>query len=255
MLPPQIATGVPASELQDVIDGYHRQKPPPVSVTSSPDGPGTFTVIAVFPPDAPDAPKAPNQPGPNQPDGQKPQNAPPPGGADIPNGTSDKQCIPRLIQLGSAVESLDKTQAVAASSMKAAGYGYTLHNACAATLSAFLNEAGIPIKTTLGTGRLADRLATERDWVTVSIGKQQAGDVGVAQNDVHIYLVVDTKGVDQMTVADNQAPVPHPRFASGKDKTPTAYFLRAPDEHAQIAALASQFYPSSDQDTSNLREA
>ena len=69
MIPPQIATGVPASELQDVIDGYHRQKPPPVSVTSSPDGPGTFTVIAVFPADAANAP---NQPGPSPSDGQKP---------------------------------------------------------------------------------------------------------------------------------------------------------------------------------------
>ena len=80
MIPPQVATGVPASELQDVIDGYHRQKPPPVSVTSSSDGPGTFTVIAVLPADAANAP---NQSGPSPSDGQKPHD-PSTGGAGTP---------------------------------------------------------------------------------------------------------------------------------------------------------------------------
>jgi hypothetical protein len=43
----------------------------------------------------------------------------------------------------------------------------------------------------------------------------------------HIYVVARTEGADLMQVADNQAADPHPRFASGHGKTPTAYFLRA----------------------------
>ena len=68
-----------------MIDGYHRQEPPPASVTSSPDGPGTFTVIAVFPPDPQGAG---NQPGPDQPEGQQPRGGPSPrGGATPANGS------------------------------------------------------------------------------------------------------------------------------------------------------------------------
>jgi len=250
---PIVETHVPADELAAVIRDYHRNDPPPLSVSSAPDGQGTFTVTVWFAPGAQDAAK---QPGPNQPEVQKAQNGSSPGAAETQaTGTSDKQCIPRLIQLGSDVASLHQTQAIAANSMKAAGYGYTLHNACAATLSAFLNEAGIPIKPTLAADGLADRLFIERNWVKVAVGKQQAGDVGVAKNNVHIYLVVDTKGVDQMTVADNQAPIPHQRFASGKDKTETVYFLRASDGQTQVAPLASKFFPTADQDTSNLRDA
>lgn len=174
---------------------------------------------------------------------------------------SDKQCVPKLIELGDDVESLHEIQDIAAKSMKAAGYGYTMHNACAATLSAFLNEAGIHIPTTLGAGRLAQRLAG-RGWVKTRIGQQRPGDVGVAQNDVHIYLVVETSGPDQMTIADNQAPTPHVRFATGKGKTPTAYFLTAPDDQAQFRAVAflesanedTGFYPVSDESTADLKE-
>jgi hypothetical protein len=175
---------------------------------------------------------------------------------------SDKQCIPKLIELGDDVESLHKIQDIAAKSMKAAGYGYTMHNACAATLSAFLNEAGIPIPTTLGAGRLAQRLAG-RDWVKMPIGQQKPGDVGVAQNDVHIYLVVETNGPDQMTIADNQAPTPHVRFATGKGKTPTSYFLTAPDDQVRFRTVAflesanedTGFYPASDESTADLKES
>jgi hypothetical protein len=182
---------------------------------------------------------------------------------------SDKQCIPRLIELGSDTESLHRVQDIAAKSMKAAGYGYTLHNACAATLSAFLNESGISITTTLGAGRLAKRLSNERGWDRVTVGSQQAGDVGVAANDVHIYLVIEAKGSDEMIIADNQAPTPHTRFASGKPvngkrKTQTAYFLRAPDNNARFVEFqaaeksdenAQYFYPSDDEDTNQLTES
>jgi hypothetical protein len=179
------------------------------------------------------------------------------------SASNDKQCVPRLIQLGDDVESLHKVQDIAARSMKAAGYGYTLHNACAATLSAFINEAGITVVTTLGAGRLAKRLSDERDWERVSVGNQQAGDVCVALNDVHIFLVVAAKGTDEMIIADNQAPTPHTRFASGKGKTPAAYFLRAPDRQPKLSALRvsaqidqtdQEFYPGEDESTNQLNE-
>src|SRR5262249_29245540 len=111
--------------------------------------------------------------------------------------TTDKECIPLLIKLGSDVESLHRIQDIAARTMKTNHYGYTLHNACAATLSAFLNEAGIPIRTTLGAGRLANRLSEDRGWGRISVGDQKAGDVGVANNNVHIYLVVKAEDSDQ----------------------------------------------------------
>jgi len=174
---------------------------------------------------------------------------------------SDKQCIPLLIQLGGDVESLHRIQDIAAKTMKKNGYGYTMHNACAATLSAFLQAAGIGVKTTLGAGRLARRLRDERHWDRISVGDQEAGDVGVAAGDVHIYLVVKTEGHDEMTIADNQKPTPHSRFASGHGKTRTAYFLRAPEDHAHPMAGresvdedAQDFYPSEDEDTSGLTE-
>jgi hypothetical protein len=179
---------------------------------------------------------------------------------------SDKQCIPRLIELGGDVESLHRIQDVAATTMRRNGYGYTMHNACAATLSAFLQAAGIAVQTTLGAGRLARRLSNERHWDRVAVGNQAAGDVGVAAGDVHIYLVVKTEGRDEMTIADNQKPTPHTRFASGRGKTRTAYFLRAPADHPHpmAAALdtgresveddAQDFYPSEDEDTSGLIE-
>jgi hypothetical protein len=251
---PVIETRIPENELAAVIRDYHRNDPAPLSVTTAPDGQGTFTVTVWFAPDSQIARAVPNA---TQPAGQKLQSNTRPAavGAIPANGSGDKQCIPRLIQLGSDMTTLHQTQAIAANSMEAAGYPHNLHNACAATLSAFLNEAGIPIKTTLNAGNLADRLGKERNWIKVAVGRQQAGDVGVAQKNVHIYLVVDTRGVDEMTVADNQKPVPHARFASGKGATLTAYFLRAPDEQTQVAALASSFFPTGDQDTSMLRDA
>jgi hypothetical protein len=176
---------------------------------------------------------------------------------------TDKKCIPTLIALGSDIESLHRIQDTAAKSMKAAGYGYTMHNACAATLSAFLNAAGISIVTTLGAGRLARRLSEERRWERITVGNQQAGDVGVAANDVHIYLVVEAKGADEVLIADNQAPTPHTRFASGQGKTRTAYFLRASDDQPQLVALQlnegvdqndQDFYPRDDEDTNSLTE-
>jgi hypothetical protein len=41
---------VPAAEVDDTIALYKANVPPPTSVTSAPDGQGTFTITAVFPP-------------------------------------------------------------------------------------------------------------------------------------------------------------------------------------------------------------
>jgi hypothetical protein len=71
-----------------------------------------------------------------------------------------------------------------------------------------------------------------RGWTKISVGQQQAGDVGSTCGEVphhgtdHIYLVLRTLNVDEMVVADNQEPTPHFRFASGNGKSPTTYFLR-----------------------------
>jgi hypothetical protein len=41
---------VSQAEVQGTIDLFEANVPPPTSVTSAPDGDGTFTVTAVFPP-------------------------------------------------------------------------------------------------------------------------------------------------------------------------------------------------------------
>jgi hypothetical protein len=43
-------TQVPASQVNAVMQGFRDNSPPPVSVASQPDGSGTFTVVATFPP-------------------------------------------------------------------------------------------------------------------------------------------------------------------------------------------------------------
>ncbi|PAQ06741.1 hypothetical protein [Mesorhizobium temperatum] len=149
---------------------------------------------------------------------------------------SDGDVIPKLIQIGSDPKCIKKVQAMAAKTMKAIGYKYP-KKACAATLSHFLNEAGINVPVTTGAQNLADRLRVNRHWDRIKVGKQQPGDVGVCYsiaNDVpgadHVYLVVERKDSDLMIIADNQAQgKTHTRYASGKGgKTPTEYFLRAP---------------------------
>jgi len=107
------------------------------------------------------------------------------------------------------------------------------HNGCAANLSALLQLAHIDVQMTLGAGRLAHRLRDQRGWAVVPVGKQEAGDVGVTYDEGgnpgadHIYLVTQVLTKDEMVISDNQDKVVHHRFASGKGKTPTEYFLRA----------------------------
>ncbi len=86
----------------------------------------------------------------------------------------------------------------------------------------------------LGAGKLAKTIEG-RGWARVSVGREQAGDIGVTFDQGlppgadHIYLVlsVDSHDSDKMLIADNQDKEPHSRYASGHGKTPTKYFLRA----------------------------
>jgi hypothetical protein len=175
----------------------------------------------------------------------------------------DKDCIDRLIALGTDPQSILRIQDLAAREMQRNGHGYTLHNACAATLSWFMNEAGINVPVTLGAGRLARRLGDGRRWTRIECGDQFAGDVGVTFDRTqppgadHVYLVVERVDADEMIIADNQAPRRHPRRVSGGGKTPTEYFLRAPEEvglAAHFPSLTEDAYPEGDEDTNELEE-
>ncbi len=165
----------------------------------------------------------------------------------------DGYYIPKLIMIGSTPASIKKVQAKAAKAMADIGYKYPTKS-CAATLSAFLQEAGIGVPMTYGAGKLASRLRNDRDWDRIDLGDQQPGDVGVTyDNDTsipgadHIYLVIEAVDEDLMMIVDNQAQgKTHTRYVSGKGgKTPTEYFLRAPGVESTVLR---------DEDTDDLPE-
>jgi hypothetical protein len=151
----------------------------------------------------------------------------------------DKDQIPKLLEIAKSREGLAEAQRIAAKALADAHEPPFPKNGCAATLSALLELSGINVKMTLGAGRLAHMLggqinSTGRRWDHIAVGDQQAGDVGVTFDEGgtpgadHIYLVVQRINGDEMLIADNQAKTTHRRFASGRGKTPTEYFLRAP---------------------------
>jgi hypothetical protein len=182
----------------------------------------------------------------------------------------DKDHIDKLIALGTDPASIVRVQDVAAREMQRNGLGYTLHSACAATLSSFLNEAGINVPVTLGAGRLARRLHADRGWMMIERGRQLAGDVGVTYDTGapagadHIYLVVARIDDDEMRIADNQKPLgkSHARFVSGRlaegrAMTPTEYFLRAQNGQEFFQperSLTINDVPDEDEDTNDLPE-
>jgi hypothetical protein len=139
--------------------------------------------------------------------------------------------VPDLIKRGNTADGLKAAREEAAKAL----HNYP-HNGCGAHLSALLRQSGIGVKMILGAGNLASALKA-RGWAKIAVGKQQPGDVGVTfdrdptpPGADHIYLVVETRGADEMMIADNQrkTDATHSRFASGQGKTPTEYFLRAP---------------------------
>jgi hypothetical protein len=176
-------------------------------------------------------------------------------------GERDRLCIPTLIDLGSRKESIAKIHAKAADYMVGSGFTFPTR-ACAATLSAFLHASGIGIETELGAEALASILK-KRGWDRIDVGHQQPGDVGVTISNKppagadHIYLVVQVHNSDRMTIADNQAPDPHERYASGRGKTRTEYFLRAPGSQLFNVEVANDVidysaFPYEDEDTNAL---
>ena len=139
----------------------------------------------------------------------------------------DKDCIAKLIALGGSAKGIAQAQAKA----KKAWPPFPT-NGCAANLSALLQLSGIDVPMTLGAGKLAYTIRA-RGWSEIAVGKQAAGDVGVTFDEGgnagadHIYLVVQAIDKDEMMISDNREPAPHHRYASGKGRTPTEYFLRA----------------------------
>jgi len=144
--------------------------------------------------------------------------------------SADGGKVAALIQQGSSAAGLKAARLKAAKN-----WAHYPTNGCAYHLSALLQNAGIGVKTEGSAGKLAKQIEA-RGWKRVPVGEQQPGDVGVTYDHDptppgadHIYLVVAVKGKDEMIIADNQrkTDATHSRFASGKGKTPTAYFLRA----------------------------
>jgi len=153
------------------------------------------------------------------------------GGATGPN---DRQFIPGLVTLASDADRLVAAQHLAAKRLLDFDGEIFPTDGCAVTLSVLLQDSGILVPDTFQAIVLGDLLKSKRNWQVIPLGEQQGGDVGStcgAQPDHgsdHIYLVLKVLNSDEMVVADNQEPKPHFRFVSGKGKTPTKFFLRAP---------------------------
>ena len=146
--------------------------------------------------------------------------------------------ISTLLTIASDPQTLQGAQAIAA--QRLLGYDGEKYpqDGCAITLSVLLQEAGAKVPDTYMAIDMCETLQS-RGWTKIPVGSQQKGDVGstcgaVAHHGTdHIYVVLrDLGNGDEMVVADNQEPVPHFRFASGKGKSATTYFLRASDVSA-----------------------
>jgi hypothetical protein len=132
----------------------------------------------------------------------------------------------------------------------------TAKNACAATLSIFLREAGFPFKKIeFGAGNLAKYVEKTLKWRRLKVGQQQPGDIGVCYDQTspagadHVFFVTKRVDEDEMMIVDNQESyAPHPRFASGYGgKTPVEYFLTLRPERARgIDALLSLSFADRD---------
>jgi soluble lytic murein transglycosylase-like protein len=147
---------------------------------------------------------------------------------------NDGQFINSLVQLASDPDQLVAAQNVAAKRLLDFDGEIYPSDGCAITLSVLLQEAGIAVADTFLAFDLGNVLK-ERGWQPIGVGQQRPGDVGSTCHSVphhgtdHIYLVLRLVNSDEMVVADNQADAPHFRWASGKGRSPTTFFLRAPE--------------------------
>jgi hypothetical protein len=149
---------------------------------------------------------------------------------------SDGQYIPGLIKLASDSYQLLAAQHVAAKRLLDFDGETFPSDGCAITLSVLLQEAGITVADTYQAIVLGNLLKSKRKWQAIPVGQQKPGDVGSTcgaepnHGSDHVYLVLKILNSDEMVIADNQAPQPHFRYASGiGGKTPTRFFLRAPE--------------------------
>jgi hypothetical protein len=146
---------------------------------------------------------------------------------------NDGSKIANLLSIASDPAQLDAAQATAAKLLLAYDGEQYPSDGCAITLSVLLQEAGINVPDTFQAIVLGQILA-KRGWRTIPVGSQVAGDVGSTclqtphHGTDHIYLVLRPVSAEEMVIADNQSTEPHFRFASGKGKSPTQFFLRAP---------------------------
>jgi hypothetical protein len=150
------------------------------------------------------------------------------------SGAGDGAAIGNLLAIASNPQTLQAGQAVAAQRLLAYDGEKYPQDGCAITLSVLLQEAGVKVPDTFMAIDVCDLLQS-RGWTKITVGSQQKGDVGstcgvVAHHGTdHVYVVLRDLNADEMIVADNQESAPHFRFASGNGKSPTMYFLRAPD--------------------------
>ncbi len=147
---------------------------------------------------------------------------------------SDVQFIPKLVELASAVGTLDQAEKVAAKELADVEHLVYPMDGCAITASTLLRMAGIDVPFTfLALG--LDELLQKRGWMKIPPGQQKAGDLGSTcfggirhPGSDHIFVVCYNLNPQEMIVADNQAKYPHQRRTDGQDgKTRTDHFLRA----------------------------
>jgi hypothetical protein len=151
----------------------------------------------------------------------------------VAGAANDGSKIASLLSIASDPAQLEAAQATAAKRLLAFDGERFPSDACAITLSVLLQEAEINVPNTFPAIALGQVLE-KRGWSKIPVGSQAAGDVGSTcfqtphHGTDHIYLVLRPVNADEMVIADNQSTEPHFRFASGKGKSPTQFFLRAP---------------------------
>jgi hypothetical protein len=153
--------------------------------------------------------------------------------APVAGTKGDKDCIEKLIQLGSNVITLDSAQKRAAEDLLAYDGEVYPHDGCAITLSILLRDAAIDMPLKYQAITLGQYLRDTRKWEVIPVSQQRAGDIGSTcgtkanHGSDHIYLVLKKLNDDEMLICDNQSTHAHFRYVSGQGKTPTKFFLRA----------------------------
>lgn len=151
--------------------------------------------------------------------------------------------ISRLVEIGTSAKTCEAIRLAARKAMIPIYGKVTAKNACAATLTLFLKEAGFGVSGVIyGAGKLARFIENDLGWRRIKVGAQQPGDVGVCYDHSspagsdHVFFVTERVDDDEMMIVDNQESLaPHRRFASGfGGKTPVEYFLTARSERSAV---------------------